>query len=192
MNTSVLTKHQAKTFRAEYRGDRPGEKMLLIATVRHDDRCGNGHNTFSITGDIYSSKCPNSRDGVAFSAVDGKRRGWISGGCAHEEIARRIKVLRPFIKWHLCDADGGPMHYKANALYWAGHCQKFGAALGVNYPANWDHFASTAKLGALPGDPPLETLQKLTAEELGAWLDARLPALMVEFRAAVEALGLVF
>ena len=50
MSESQLTKDQTKTFRADYYVD--GKPETLIATVRYDDQCGNGHNSFSITGDI--------------------------------------------------------------------------------------------------------------------------------------------
>lgn len=78
----------------------------MVATVRYDDQYGNGHNSFAITSDI----CCNGRDH--------------SGGCCHEEIAKHIPALAPFIKWHLCSTDG-PMHYLANIVYLAGerdHC----------------------------------------------------------------------
>jgi len=72
----------------------------MTVTVRFDDRCRNGHNTFSITSNI-------------------RRNGrWESGGCQHELIAMRFPELAPFIKWHLCSTDG-PMHYVANTSYWA-------------------------------------------------------------------------
>ena|SRR5579864_7669255 len=49
---STLTKSQKKTF-----GPKPisgwGTGALIKAEVRYDDECGNGHNSFSITGTIY-------------------------------------------------------------------------------------------------------------------------------------------
>lgn len=87
---------QSKTFRAEL-----GPRSWITATVRHDDNCGNGHNTFSITGELYEGGEP-----VAF-------------GCLHDEIAAHFPTLAPLIKWHLCSTDG-PLHYIANTLYLAG------------------------------------------------------------------------
>lgn len=188
---TILIKHQTKEIRKEYWAGR-GERRLLVVKLRYDDDCGNGHNSFAITGHIYSSKRPNSRDGVERFA-DGKRCGWTAGGCLHEEIAAQCPELAPFIKWHLTSSDG-PMHYKANALYWAGHCGVWGSDTGEKYPANWQHFASTVVLGAVAGDPantaPL--LEDMTAEELGAWLDARLPALLVAFADDMRALGFTY
>lgn len=96
---SVLTRKQKKTY-----GPKPidgcGNGRLILATVRFDDECGNGHNTFSITGEIFR---PHARD------ID-------AGGCLHDEIAKHFPELAPLIKWHLCSTDG-PMHYPANTLY---------------------------------------------------------------------------
>ncbi len=73
----------------------------LRVTARFDDRCKNGHNTFSLTADLYE----NGR--------------LVAGGCLHDEIAEHFPELRPLIKWHLCNTDG-PLHYPANTLYLAG------------------------------------------------------------------------
>jgi len=66
---SVLTKNQKKVF-----GPRPitgwGDRALIKAEVRYDDECNNGHNSFSITGEIF---IPGRRDCEAC-------------GCLHEEI----------------------------------------------------------------------------------------------------------
>lgn len=63
--------------------------------MRYDDRCGNGHNTFSITGSTVRK-----------------------GGCLHELIAKHFPELAHMIKWHLVSSDG-PLHYIANTIYWA-------------------------------------------------------------------------
>ena len=49
---SVLTKNQVKTFRTEYT-DENGQPCVLVAKVQYDDKCNNGHNTFTITGELY-------------------------------------------------------------------------------------------------------------------------------------------
>lgn len=82
-----------------------GRDAWITAYIRFDDRCGNGHNSFTITAHVVT---PAS-----------KRRGDIeAGGCMHEEIARIFPELAPFIKWHLTSTDG-PLHYVANTTYWA-------------------------------------------------------------------------
>ncbi len=99
---STLTKQQYKNF-----GPRPiagfAKGAAIWANVRYDDECGNGHNTFAITGHVTE---PGKRD-------------WACGGCIHEEIAAAFPELAPLIKWHMCSSDG-PMYYVANTVYFAG------------------------------------------------------------------------
>ena len=93
MKKSVLTKDQSKRFGPFENGS---EKVFI--NVRHDDHCGNGHNTFSITCDIYE----NGRD--------------IGGGCMHDLVVKFMPELAGAVKFHLCSTDG-PLHYLANTLY---------------------------------------------------------------------------
>lgn len=111
MTNSTLTKNQKKTFTKYYTED--GQRYKIKVEVRHDDECGNGHNSFSITADIFETK--NGR--------------WISGGCQHEEIKKHFPKLAKYIKWHLCGTDG-PMHYIANTLYFAGDADCWGRRQG--------------------------------------------------------------
>lgn len=152
--TSILTKNQVKVC-GPRKIEGYGANTYIKAEVRHDDRCGNGHNAFSITGEIY---VPGRRDCEAC-------------GCLHNEIAKSFPELAPFIKWHLCSTDG-PMHYLANTLYHAG-----------------DRDLDAARSCAIW---PEATDEDLLAPDLKAKLENRLPALMAEFRAAVESLGLVY
>ncbi len=96
--TTTLTKKQTRVYTAQWKEE--NDFFFMTATVRYDDQCGNGHNTFSITADVRMN-----------------RREYM-GGCCHDEIAKRIPELAPFIKWHLCSSDG-PMHYIANTVYHA-------------------------------------------------------------------------
>lgn len=108
---SVLTKNQRKKYGpVTFMED--GKEHTITATVRHDDECGNGHNSFAITADIR-----------------GEFGTWEAGGCCHEDIARHFPELRPFIKWHLCSSDG-PMHYVANTRYMAGNRDCWGKLKG--------------------------------------------------------------
>jgi hypothetical protein len=99
MTKSILVKKQVKTFKSEAKII-DGISTKLEVTVRYDDKCGNGHNTFSITGDLYE--------------------GWrlVSCGRLHDEIAELLPELTNLIKWHLVSPDG-PMHYIANTTYFA-------------------------------------------------------------------------
>ena len=106
---SVLTKKQVKMFKKSYVEN--GGEYVLITKVRYDDECENGYNTFAITGEIWRAKQgqPIGRD-------------YESCGCIHEDIAKRLPELTPYIKWHLTNSDG-PMHYIANTVY---HAQSYG------------------------------------------------------------------
>lgn len=211
---TTLTKCQRKTF-----GPRPiagwGKGAVITATVRFDDECGNGHNTFSVTAEI---RRPGERDIEA-------------GGCLHDEVARAFPELAPLIKWHLCSTDG-PLHYVANTTYHASDRDCWGLRAGEfrqtvsrqtglplwepDVPDDWKPWAPSVAAAEPP--PPVTvgwkpvgrtgegkardldaarraavwpdaTDDELTAPGLEERLKARLPALLAEFRAAVESLG---
>lgn len=164
---SVLTRKQEKRFTKELpHGD------VIVAKVRYDDACGNGNNTFSITGEVYdrTERIP----GEASAVNSHNKRRWLgSCGCLHDEITKAFPELAPFIKWHLCSSDG-PMHYVANTVYWA----KEG-----NFP-----FARSSAIWPEATDEELSQ----EPEAFKAQLLDRLPALMAEFKAAVESLGFTY
>lgn len=72
---------------------------MVKAVVRWDDRRGNKHNSFSITGEIY---IPGKRDCECC-------------GCIHDEIGKYFPDLKPLIKYHLMNSDS-PTHYIANTV----------------------------------------------------------------------------
>lgn len=241
--TSVLARSQYKSY-----GPKPvsgyGPGAAIWAHVRYDDECGNGHNSFAITGTI---RVPKQRDAAAC-------------GCLHNEIAEAFPELAPLIKWHLCSSDG-PLHYVANTLYHAGDRDHNGLRKGEkkplraggSEPQHWELVAVNApgvKISDTPTGkqyvakesiplfiltqsakaeteaelPPVPVLrwvpryiegkgkerdlaaarscaiwpdatdEQLCAEPdvLKAALLARLPALMQEFKAAVESLGFTY
>ena len=210
---SILTKKQVKVFKKAYRED--GREYVLIAKVRYDDECGNGHNTFAITGEIWRAKQGQSIG-----------RDCESCGCIHEDIAKRLPELAPYIKWHLTSSDG-PMHYIANTVYDA---QSYGPQYAwVYYTGSQDPlgienvrerllgYERADKAKAAEGQPgyrvvwdektakeanldyarssavwPDATDEDLLTPGLEERLQARLPRLMEEFKAAVESLGFVY
>lgn len=214
-----LTSKQEKQFRADYI-DQDGQPCVLIATIRYDDRCGNGHNTFAITGDLYdTSTVVRSEPSIVHK--NGKRLWLGSCGCIHDDISERLPELAKYIKWHLVSTDG-PMHYIANSMYHAKEIPreqgKYYAYLkepitGVEKLLNIVTEQTKALLDAQYGDlmryepcyntsakePNLE-YARLTAVWPEAELEdfteeklkARLPDLMVEFRDAVEELGFTY
>ena len=89
---------------------------MLRVEIRFDDCCGNGKNSFAITGNVTRGN--SGRDG-----------DWLAGGCLHDDIAAIFPELAPLIRWHLFD-DAGPMHYIANAVYLAGNRDHSGRLAG--------------------------------------------------------------
>ena len=150
-----------KTFKKEL-----SDCSVLVANVRFDDECKNGHNTFSITADLYDETRRNGEEYV-FNSM-GKKRYLTARGCQHDLVTKHFRELAPLIKWHLTSTDG-PLHYVANTVY----------------------HAEQGKLDYARGSAvaPDATLAELSDE---SWLLTRLPALMTEFRAAVESLGFVY
>ena len=159
-----------------------GETYRIIANVRHDDDCGNGHNTFSVTGEIVRKQ--------------GSR--WVedSCGCLHDEVARHFPEIAHLIKWHLC-STGGPLHYVANTVYLAGDRDHNGLKAGetrgmvkrerVRVGEGKERQLEAARSSAVWPDA---TAEELTAPGLTERLEERLAALLADFRADVEAFGL--
>lgn len=160
METSILTKSQTKEFTRFITYD--GKPARIKATVRYEDDCGNGHNSFAITGDITLKAGPR-RD--------------VMGGCIHDEIAKYFPELKPFIKWHFMSSDG-PMHYLANSLY---HASTKASLFGEGKEADLDSARSCAIW-------PEAELEDFTEENLVA----RLPQLLQDFQADLVKLDLIY
>ena len=219
MNKSVITYDQKKKFRAEYTDDN-GHACVLVATVRYNDECRNGHNSFAITGSLYDRSGYISGESSTVN-TDGKKLWLGSCGCLHEDIARRIPELAPFIKWHLVSSDA-PMHYIANTMYHAKAIPKEQGEYFAYYTepvtgkktlleiVNED---MKAKLDARHGsamsyEPHYNSMAKEpnlnAARSCAVWpdaqledftaakLQARLPALMEDFQRDIESLGFIY
>ena len=101
---SILVKKQVKNYEKTFKENNIDHRIVF--EVRYDDECGNGHNSFSITGTIYSDESSSNE------------RYFVTKECIHEEISKHFPELKHLVKWHLTDSDG-PMHYVANATYHA-------------------------------------------------------------------------
>lgn len=148
---SKLTKNQKKVYGWKSYVEN-GTTYRIRATVRYDDDCGNGQNSFSVTGDI-DRKASNGR--------------WMedSGGSIHDEIGKHFPELIPFFKWHLMSSDG-PMHYLANTRYFAGNRDSWGKLKGE--PRTWE---TKIRFGTFPmlfeyEKRTIEFLQSLSKEQL--------------------------
>lgn len=152
-----------------------GPGAEIVATVRFDDRCGNGHNTFSITAEVTTAESRARRDIEA-------------GGCMHDTIAVAFPELAPLVQWHLCSTEA-PLHYVENTLYWLG---RSGYCDGKpNSPPNLDHARKSAIWPDMP-EGYIITGTVVSNATIENALAARLPALLAEFRAAIESLGMVW
>lgn len=103
-----------------------GPGARIRAEIRFDDECGNRHNTFSVTGEIF-------RMHPAYGRSKYGRKEEIAGGCLHDDIARAFPELAHLIRWHLTSTDE-PMHYVANAVYLAGDRDHRGLRKGEQKP----------------------------------------------------------
>jgi len=172
---SVRVDSQKKEFRKEL-----PDGSVLVAHVRYDDECKNGHNTFAITADLYDRD--RSYGEAWVMNFNRKKRYLGSYGCLHDLVAEHFPELARYIKWHLTSSDG-PMHYVANTIFWATPDENGNEDIGARYDR--PRLALARKSAVWP-DATLEQLSDRAA------LEARLPALLEEFRKDVESLGFVF
>ncbi|HYD91704.1 MAG TPA: hypothetical protein VEA37_09495 [Flavobacterium sp.] len=73
--------------------------------IRLNDECKNGHNDFSITGDMWEAGKPKTD------------RYNLGGGAIGDKIAKAFPEYAIFNRLHLCDAKGAPMYPDANGFY---------------------------------------------------------------------------
>jgi len=67
---------------------------------------------FSITGTFWK---PATR--VKNRANSRTDKGYMLGGCCHDEILQLRPDLQPFVDLHLSDMEGVPLHAVANGMY---------------------------------------------------------------------------
>ena len=151
---SLLTKSQKLKF-TKIIDDNTPVKFIAV-TIRYDDECNNGHNSFSITGTTYTSATNLVTDNV------------ITWGSIHEEIVKYFPELQKYIKWHSFNSNG-PLYYTANTLYHSRDREDMSLPLGVplytdrcfNYYLSVDNFPVTFETGKILG-----WLKGLTAQEI--------------------------
>lgn len=105
---------------------------------------------FSVTGAVYDRHVRRGERSV----MDEERLLYWMASCGQirEDIAAVFPEVVPFMRWHLTSTDQ-PMHYVANAIYWAE--KMFGCSPWA--PQSYDPdptetFKSTTIFGALPSD----------------------------------------
>ncbi len=88
-----------------YRASRTKGGVDVIVKIQLADDCKNGHEDFSVTGEVYEAGKPRTG------------RNMISCGCVHEDVAKAFPEFKPFIRLHLADWTGIPMYAAANGFY---------------------------------------------------------------------------
>ena len=204
---SVLTKNQKKAYARKFTEE--GITYNLKVQLRYDDDCGNGHNTFAITGELRECTDEWSR--------------FVSCGCLHDDIKKVFPEFEHLIKWHLCSSDG-PMYYIENTVYHAEHHGPDKCHIKFNDTKNGLSVSSLKYCSLIEGQrivdshPSLYTMridqktekladldaarncaiwpeatdEELLSDSLKLKLAARLPALMAVFQKAMENLGFVY
>lgn len=139
--TSVLVLNQKKIFEKVYPVEGGYEK--IVATVRYDE-CGNGHNTLSVTADIW--RCTKNGHPIG--------RDSVSCGCNHDAVLLHFPELRDAVEFHLCSTDG-PLHYIANTVYHAREKNYDAARASAIWPDSpdenfWDPYLDCVLKARLP------------------------------------------
>lgn len=130
--------------------------------------------TFSLTFDEY------------------ERGRLVSCGAGGVELEKHLSaddraIVQAARKWHLVNANTGPMRYIPNALYWAG-CSGWRDGK-PNSPPNWDYFLSTIVWGAVETDNDFELqmyFDNRNAGKLRELLARRFESLMDAFDTAMN------
>ena len=119
-----------------------------------------------------------------------------SGGTPSEaQVRESAPQLAGLVRWHLCDIDGRPTHYEANARYWSEKARgvsRWPAAPGEPNPI--EMFKHQVVFGAVAtdgteADATISALQE--PQELASWLAARFADLQAAFRADLVEHGLL-
>jgi hypothetical protein len=86
-----------------------GEQFII--KIRLNDECKNGHQDFSITGNIYEAGKGKIHNDYIIGGNE------IGGGAIGDEIAKEFPEFAIFNDLHLCDYKGIPMYCVENGFY---------------------------------------------------------------------------
>lgn len=188
--------YAADTERRDLTRDCVYARRVWSGTHYERDRAGRRPWAYRVTAELHRLGLQAPYFSLTFEQIHRATGSMRSCGASDTEIARLAPAAAPFLPWHLT-SPAGPMHYRANALYWAGLVERDGVITftathrqkqyaGDHVPPDWPIFASTVKLGAVAGDPDLHTLSIWPGATIARWLDARLPDLQAAFRVAMD------
>lgn len=138
--------------------------------------------------------------------ANGRTRDYSFGASLDTEL---FPELQRAVRWHLFFYPSGPMHYVANAIYWAEQIAGVSEWPRRDYdPDPTEAFDHTVVFGALEGDAR-PSLDPFPDDDMGdadpktyrdhkrahvrrvvtEWCEARLPKLLDAFRADMERIG---
>jgi len=185
---SKKTDWQMKLFRCLYSVGT--EMRVLLVRVRHDAAVFKKCNRLSIEGRIYRR---GGRDGFAPYAVD-TMEFWYDADETKKHLHRVMAEYAPHVArlyaWDTCTVESPYGYYSSTVLC----CN----ALREGWDGDWEMtpddkvcYAAIAREAARWPDATDADLL-LPEDELRKKLEDRLPALMLEFKEAVEAVGMVY
>lgn len=210
---SVLVKHQVKTYGPKFYTE-DGHRYRITAKVRYDDQCGNGHNSFSITASIDRSSVGRWVDDMGgcchdevvkhfpqlapfikwhLTSSDGPMH-YVANTVYH---AQENGATHAWVYFTLPADPLGIKEAREELLAFVKADDARRAEVHPGYRVQWDEKTvkvrnlDHARSSAVWPDATNEQLMQ-PAEQLTAALGARLPALMAEFKAAVESLGFTY
>jgi hypothetical protein len=103
-----MTQEKTNSLIYKTKGETPDGEAVLI-TIRLNDECKNGHQDFSITGNVYNSKHFFTESNL------------ISAGACHGYILAARPDLKLFVDLHMCDFAGVPIYGIENGYYFLRH-----------------------------------------------------------------------
>ena len=180
----------------QYRDYRYSDEYTLKVKIRYDDECGNGHNSFSITcqygcaHDLIETLCPDlaylikwhlcSSDGpmhyidnTLYHALEhGPNKAWVY---ERERVIAGVKVKQNCLTYTDLDKAQAMVDTNPDSLFLTVD-EKTAKVANLDY----------ARSSAIAPDATPEQLRDRQ------WLEDRLPSLLAEFRADIEALGFIW
>lgn len=128
---------------------------VLTAKLQLTYLSGNTHSHFSVTGEVASIYRPQYPQ---------------TSGSIHTEIKDAFPHLEKYLKWHLTNSTGIPMHYRLNSLYW-------------HEKQNFSSFKQSCIFGAVESDKnfTVSDFMRMDGNAIDQWLTNRLDAVRQAF-----------
>jgi hypothetical protein len=204
MSDSVRTRSQKKVYPWRPLPSR-GPTARIQPVVRYDDQCGNGHNTFSITADIRDEHgdagggCCHALIVEAWPELAPLIKWHL---CSSDGPMHYLANTLYHVEQHGPDKAWLEVRTEVAGVVATGMI--YGERAKLEAAAAQDPTRCTVKVDKKTAKIrnldyarssacwPEATDEELTAPGLKERLEARLPALLAEFRAAVESLGFVW